>query len=83
MSAMENLNQIIEERISKLTAEQQNLDIIHNSMVKQNQRMNQEFNQQVIKNQTRFAQITGAIEELSKLRNGASADNQPQEKPTP
>jgi hypothetical protein len=54
-------------------------------MLKQNQRMNQEFQQQVVKNQTRFAQITGGIEELRKLRNGQepSADNQQQEKPTP
>jgi hypothetical protein len=80
MREMENLNTLIEERINKLTIEQGNLQHQHDAMVKHNQLMNQEYQQRVIKNQTRFAQIAGAIEELSKLRNG---ENQQQEKPTP
>jgi len=80
MNEMENLSTQIEERINKLTIEQGNLQHQHDGMVKHNYLMNQEFQQRVIKNQTRFAQIAGAIEELSKLRNG---ETQPQEKQTP
>ena len=50
-----------------MTAERQQLESIHDAMIQQNQKTNQEFQQQVMKNQTRFAQLTGGITELQKL----------------
>lgn len=72
----------IENRIRELTGEQQNLEAGHNAMVQQNQKLNQEFQQATVKNQTRFAQLTGAITELRQLMNGQkpSAENLTQER---
>jgi hypothetical protein len=61
------MNEQIEARIKELTLERKSLEISHNALVEQNQKVNQEFQQQVLQNQTRFAQITGAITELQKL----------------
>jgi hypothetical protein len=61
------MNTQIENRIRILTAECKNLESTHNIMVQENQKLNQEFQQQVMKNQTRFAQLTGGITELQKL----------------
>jgi hypothetical protein len=60
-------NEIIRERIQMLMIERVNLEQSHAGMVQGNQVMNQEFQQQVAKNQTRFAQISGAITELQQL----------------
>jgi hypothetical protein len=57
----------IEQRIRVLTTERQGLEAAHNTLVQQNQKTNQEFQQEVVKNQTRFAQLTGGITELQKL----------------
>jgi hypothetical protein len=61
-----NTEQIVD-RIREMTAERQQLESIHDAMIQQNQKTNQEFQQQVMKNQTRFAQLTGGITELQKL----------------
>lgn len=58
----------IEERIQALTLEQQALQTNHENMVKMNQQSNREFQEQVVKNQTRFAQIMGALNELNQLK---------------
>jgi len=60
-------NEQIEGRIAVLISERSVLESAHNAMVQQNQKINQEFQQQVVQNQTRFAQISGAITELQKL----------------
>lgn len=68
-------NKQIENRIRELTAERQSLESAHNAMVQQNQKFNQEFQQQVAQNQSRFAQITGAITELQKLMDDLNQGN--------
>jgi hypothetical protein len=60
-------NRQIEERIAALTKELLALEESHNAMVKQNQQATQEFGQKVAKNQTRYAQIQGALVELKQL----------------
>lgn len=60
-------NEQIENRIKGLTAERASLESAHNALVQQNQKLNQEFQQTVMQNQTRFAQLTGAITELQQL----------------
>ena len=57
----------IECRIDELMRERNELELFHSGLIAGNQKMNQDFQQAVIKNQTRFAQITGAITELQKL----------------
>ena len=57
----------IEKRIAVLISERTILESDHNAMVRQNQKINQEFQQQVVQNQTRFSQISGAITELQQL----------------
>ncbi len=59
--------QEIKDRIQILMIERSNLEQSHAGLVRDNQRMNQEFQQQVAQNQTRFAQISGAVTELTKL----------------
>jgi uncharacterized protein involved in exopolysaccharide biosynthesis len=75
----------IEQRITELTTERARLNAAHSELVQQNQRMNQDFQQKIVANQTRYAQLTGAIDELRHMTNGQtpSTDNQPQEKTTP
>ena len=76
----------IEQRITELTSERARLNAAHGELVQQNQRMNQEFQQKIVANQTRYAQLTGAIDELRHMTNGQTApstDNQPQEKTSP
>jgi hypothetical protein len=58
----------IEDRIKALILERKVLETTHNLQVQENQKINQEFQQTVAKNQTLFAQLTGAINELSKLK---------------
>jgi hypothetical protein len=60
-------NEHITERIQQLMIERSALQSAHNSMAMQNQKDNQEFQQKAVQNQTRYAQITGAIIELQKL----------------
>ena len=64
---MENTTMNIQARIDELMSERSELEGFHSGLVAGNQKMNQEFQQAVVKNQTRFAQITGAIIELQKL----------------
>jgi hypothetical protein len=71
---MTNTEQI-ENRIRELIAERTGLESAHNALVQQNQKANQEFQQQVVLNQTRFAQITGAITELGKLIDNQNQGN--------
>jgi glutaredoxin 2 len=61
------MNEQIQERITELVNERNTLEAAHNAMVQQNQKINQEFQQQVVQNQTRFAQISGALRELQQL----------------
>jgi CRISPR/Cas system endoribonuclease Cas6 (RAMP superfamily) len=61
------MNEEIEQRIKALTLERKALEVSHNALVQQNQKTNQEFQQTVMQNQTRFAQLSGAIQELTKL----------------
>jgi len=65
----------IEQRISKLREELQNLNNRHDAMVEDNKRINIEFGQEVQKNQNRFQQLVGAIAELENLQREAQADN--------
>ena len=65
----------IEDRIHALMLERSSLEAEHAQMIKLNQQMNQEFQQAVVKNQTRFAQITGGIAELQKLKGENNHDN--------
>lgn len=60
-------NEQILSRIQELTLEQKVLQDTHAAQVQQNQKANQEFQQKVVENQTRYAQITGGIAELRKL----------------
>jgi seryl-tRNA synthetase len=76
----------IEQRITELTTERARLKDAHTELVQQNQRVNQDFQQRIVQNQTRYAQLTGAIDELKHMTNGQtppSTENQPQEKTTP
>lgn len=67
----------IEHRIKTLTLERNALEINHNALIKQNQKLNEEFQQAVMKNQTRFAQLTGAIQELTQLVRPQGGNNEP------
>jgi glutaredoxin 2 len=59
--------EIIHARIRELTLERRALQINHDALVQKNQKDNNEFQAEVTKNQTRFAQLTGGITELQKL----------------
>lgn len=65
----------IEERINKLRVELQRLNNRHDAMVQENQRINQEFQQNVTKNQNRFQQLVGAIAELETMQAEAQTEN--------
>jgi hypothetical protein len=54
----------IEARITKLKAELHDHTNRHDQMIAEHQRSENEFNQQVIRSQTRYQQIAGAIAEL-------------------
>lgn len=69
--------QQIENRIKGLTAERASLEATHNALVQQNQQLNQEFQQKVVLNQTRFAQLSGAIAELTQLITPVGTNNKP------
>lgn len=75
--------QKIEDRIQALMIERSSLEQSHAGMIRGNQRMNEEFQQQVVKNQTRFAQITGAITELQQLVKPQKDTNNDNLSPTP
>jgi hypothetical protein len=70
-------NRQIEERIAALTKELLALEESHNAMVKQNQQATQEFGQKVAKNQTRYAQIQGALVELKQLLKPEGNNDEP------
>jgi hypothetical protein len=61
---MEN---IIKERIQALILERNAIETQHNAEYRANQKANQDFQQKATENQTRYAQLTGAIAELQKL----------------
>ena len=68
----------IQDRIKGLTAELRALEASHNSMVQENQQSQQKFQAQVGQNQTRYAQLTGAIGELQHmLKPEGSKNNEP------
>jgi hypothetical protein len=67
--------ELIKDRIAELEAERALLETTHNAQYQQNQKMNQEFQQQAVKNQTRYAQLSGAILELKKLITPTQGDN--------
>jgi hypothetical protein len=69
------MNKKIEERIKALTAELNALQGTHDTMVQQNQQGQQQFQQQVAKNQTRYAQLQGAIAELQQLQKTEGINN--------
>jgi uncharacterized protein involved in exopolysaccharide biosynthesis len=56
----------IQSRIEKLQSEQSQLNKVHQEMVAQ-------FQRTVAANQTRYAQLTGAINELTDLKNSNGA----------
>lgn len=58
----------IQDRIKGLSAELRALEATHNVMVQENQKVNEEFRQKVAQNQTRYANLQGAIEELKNLQ---------------
>jgi prefoldin subunit 5 len=58
----------VNDRIKGLTAELQSLEATHNKMVQENQQSQQQFQAQVAQNQTRYAQLQGAIAELNQLK---------------
>ncbi len=68
---------LIEERIRDLTAELHTLEVAHNALVQQNQQTQAQFQQQVAKNQTRYAQIQGALGELNQLQTRERNNNEP------
>jgi hypothetical protein len=57
----------IEHRIKQMLLERNAIEINHEALIEQNRKTNQEFQQKVVQNQTRFAQLTGGILELQKL----------------
>lgn len=70
----------IEDRIKGLTAELKALEASHNAMVQEQQKKEQQFREKVAANQTRFANLTGAIEELKNLSFEPSENNAPSRK---
>jgi hypothetical protein len=67
----------IDKRIKDLNAEQKNLEQAHTALVQEQQQRNQEFQQRAIENQTRFAQIQGALAELFQLKQTKGENNEP------
>jgi hypothetical protein len=67
----------IEHRIKTLTLERNALEINHEALIKENQKQSQEFQQRVLQNQTRFAQLTGGILELTQLLKPKGDNNEP------
>lgn len=57
----------ITQRIQQLTLERSTLEASHNALSLANQKANQDFQKKAVENQTRYAQMTGAIAELQKL----------------
>lgn len=76
------MNTEIEQRIKVLTLERKALEVSHNALVQQNQKINQEFQQTVMQNQTRFAQLSGAIQELQNLITPTQGNNNNDNLPT-
>lgn len=60
--------EILDERIKALQTEQNQLSQLHTQMVSQ-------FQKNVAINQTRYAQITGAITELIKIQDQLNGEN--------
>lgn len=67
----------IQERIKGLTAELRALEATHNGLVQENQQVNEQFRQKVVANQTRFANLQGAIEVLKGLQEPEGKNNEP------
>jgi hypothetical protein len=65
----------VSDRIKGLTAELHALEASHNAMVQENQKINQQFQAQVGQNQTRYAQLQGAIAELNQLKQTKDNNN--------
>jgi len=65
----------LKDRINGLTAELQSLEATHNRMVQENQQIQQQFQAQVAQNQTRYAQLQGAIAELNQLKKTKESNN--------
>lgn len=57
----------IQERIGQLRIELASLEVSHDRLVRDFNQHQQEFQQKVTANQSRFSQITGAIAELTEL----------------
>lgn len=58
----------IEQRIRQLAHELRELEIAHLRLVQNKTREDQAFQQQAVQNQSRFAQIQGALTELKQLK---------------
>lgn len=69
-------------KIQELMIERAALEQAHAGLIRGNQKMNQEFQERVVKNQTRYAQLTGAITELQKLVNPKGENNHDDSIPT-
>jgi hypothetical protein len=67
----------IDQRIKDLNAEQKNLEQAHNVLMQEHQKRTQEFQQQAVQNQTRYAQIQGALAELFQLKQNKGENNEP------
>jgi len=67
---MENtmIKETIEQRIRQLAHELRELEIAHLRLVQNKTREDQAFQQQAVQNQSRFAQIQGALTELKHLK---------------
>lgn len=57
----------IQQQITKLQIEQANLQVRHDTLVKDFQTRQNEFQQIIAGNQSRFQQITGSIQSLTEL----------------
>jgi predicted nucleic acid-binding Zn-ribbon protein len=60
-------NQSVEEKIKGLQAEVASLESIHNAMVENFKKQDEQFRQAVQNNQNKWQQLTGAITELKKM----------------
>jgi len=65
----------IEQRIQKLKADLHDHTQQHDAMVVEHNRAEQEFNQRVIRSQTRYQQLAGAIAELELMLQESAANN--------
>jgi hypothetical protein len=72
----------INNRIQELTAEMKILEQTHNALVEAHQKRTQEFQQQAVQNQARFAQIQGALTELQNLKQPIGDNNHDDSIPT-